>query len=114
MPSRTTIKHLPKNFDPVNNPSHYMSPVPLAVVYLDEKTGEYYTDAISVIKAWKFQYKAYIFNMLKYLLRAGRKEDNDYVQEMGKVGYYLNEELEDVKAQLAADTAVSGETNGSK
>ena len=114
MPSRTTVKHVPTNFDPVNNPSHYMSPYPLATVYKDEKTGEYYTDAISVIKAWGFQYKAYLFNLLKYILRAGRKEDNDYVQELGKVGFYLDEEIEDVKAQLAAAPAVSGETNGSK
>lgn len=106
---RTTVKNLPSNFDPVNQPSHYMSPSPLAVVYLDQKTGEYYTDAISVIKAWKLQYKFYLGNLLKYLLRAGRKEDNSYIQELGKMGYYLQEEADDVKAQLALESPASGE-----
>lgn len=106
---RTTIKHVPTDFDPVNNPSHYMSPYPLATVYHDTKTGEYYTDAISVIKAWGFQTKAYLFNVLKYLLRGGRKADNAYLQELGKVGFYLNEEVEETKAKLALDTAASGE-----
>lgn len=105
---RTVVKNLPKDFDPVNNPSHYLSPRPLATVYVDQQTGAYYTDAISVIKAWGFQAKAYMFNLIKYVLRGGQKNDNPYLQELKKSRWYLDEEIAEVENQIASSQASNG------
>jgi len=107
MPKTTTVKHLPKNHDMVNNPSHYMSPFPLKVVYLDQATGAYYTDVISVITAWGLQTKAYMFNLIKYVLRGGQKDDNPYLQELQKSRWYLDAEIEEVENSLQ-DSASNG------
>jgi len=97
----TIVKTLPPN-DVVNSPRHYLCTYPLSIVYRDEKTGEMYIDALAVIKAWGFEVNAYLFNILKYLLRGGKKADNSYLQELKKSRFYLDEEIAKVE-KLVAD-----------
>lgn len=57
--------------DLVNNPSHYM--------------GKYGLEAIDVIEAFDLNY--YLGNAIKYILRAGKKDDE--CQDLKKAVWYL-------------------------
>ncbi len=87
----TEIRELPKD-DEINSPKHYLSPYPLQTVYKDAD-GNLYIDALAVIKAWGYQANAYIFNVLKYILRKGKKPGQSSRKELKKSRYYLDEAI---------------------
>ena len=94
----TLVKTLPQD-DAVNSPRHYLCPNALSVIYFDQKSGEYYIDALAVIKAWGFQANAYIFNLLKYTLRGGKKENESVLKDRRKAAFYLNEDITELQEQ---------------
>jgi hypothetical protein len=64
--------------DPVNHPPHY-------------KAGG--IDFIDFAEAKGLTENAYLFNVVKYVVRAGKKADVDPVQDLEKAEYYLKREI---------------------
>jgi hypothetical protein len=65
-----------KLFDNINNPSHYCE-------------GRQY-EPIAVIKDWNLDFN--LGNVVKYISRAGRK--NDALEDLKKAKFYLDWEIE--------------------
>ena len=75
--SEKTRREIEKN---TVRPAHYGS-----------KSGQ---DVIDVAEDFGIADNAYKFNMLKYLLRAGKKAGNSELQDMAKVRVYLDRYVE--------------------
>ena len=71
-----------KNKEMVNHPSHYQ--------FGDDKTYE----VVNVCEAWGLDKDAYIFNVVKYVARAGKKDTDKELQDMKKALWYLNRKIE--------------------
>lgn len=90
-PLRTAQEHFsyPKSSKEINQeidrPSHYGS-----------KSGQ---DVIDVAEDFGIIENAYKFNMLKYLLRGGKKKDNSELQDMKKIQVYLNRYIEKLETE---------------
>lgn len=72
----------------VNHPAHYGG-----------EDNPY--EAIKVLKAWGLEKDAYLWNVGKYLARAGKKDD--MLQDLEKMAFYLNERIAEVKADSEED-----------
>ena len=70
--------------DPVHNPSHY-------------KSGG--IEVIDVIEAFGLNYR--LGNVIKYVLRAGRKDD--LLQDLEKAAWYLDREIDKLYEQAEAE-----------
>jgi len=68
--------------DQINNPEHYGG---------SENTYE----AIKVIEAWDSCFS--LGNTLKYISRAGKKENNNILQDLEKAKWYLDRKIEKLK-----------------
>ncbi len=64
--------------DPVNNPPHYTAG---GVDFIDFAEAKGLTE------------NAYLFNVVKYVVRAGKKVDVDPVQDLEKAEFYLKREI---------------------
>jgi hypothetical protein len=71
-----------ENKEMVNHPSHYQ--------FGDDKTYE----VVNVCEAWGLDKDAYIFNVVKYVARAGKKDTDKELQDMKKALWYLNRKIE--------------------
>ena len=63
----------------VNHPDHYKS------------TGIYGLEAIDIIDAYDLNFA--LGNAVKYILRAGKKHDTPYVEDLSKAVWYLQHEI---------------------
>lgn len=63
--------------DDVNHPSHYGG---------DKENNPYET--IKVIEAWKLDFN--LGNAVKYISRAGKKENNEEIKDLQKAIWYIN------------------------
>lgn len=72
-----------KSDDAVNHPAHY--------------GGDTVYEVIKVLKAWGLFKNALRFNTIKYLARAGRK--NDLLEDLKKAIWYLQAEINEVEEQ---------------
>ena len=70
--------------DPVRNPSHY-------------KSGG--IEVIDVIEAFELNFR--LANVIKYVLRAGRK--GDALEDLEKAAWYLDREIDKLGEQAGAD-----------
>ena len=70
--------------DPVHNPSHY-------------KSGG--IEAIDVIEAFELNFR--LANVIKYVLRAGRK--GDALEDLEKAAWYLDREIDKLETQAEED-----------
>jgi hypothetical protein len=70
--------------DPVHNPSHY-------------KSGG--IEVIDVIEAFDLNFR--LANVIKYVLRAGRK--GDMLQDLEKAAWYLDREIDKLEDKAEAD-----------
>lgn len=66
--------------DPVRNPAHYVG---------NDPTYE----CIKVAEAWSFHKCAYLFNVLKYICRAGKKDPRKVVEDLKKAIFYLERKI---------------------
>jgi len=57
---------------------------------------------MEVIRAFKLDFAC--GNVIKYVLRAGRKPDEDRIRELEKALWYLQDEINHQKAELAEDS----------
>lgn len=71
-----------KNSDIVNNPSHYNS----------HPSG---IECIEIVKCHDFC----TGNAIKYLWRAGLKENNSEIQDLKKAAYYINQKIKDLEGK---------------
>jgi hypothetical protein len=70
-----------ENKEMVNHPSHYGG-----------KENVY--EVVKVCEAWGLDNDAYIFNVVKYVARAGKKDTDKELQDMKKALWYLNRKIE--------------------
>ena len=69
------------NKEMVNHPNHYGG-----------KDNVY--EVVKVCEAWGLDKDAYIFNVVKYVARAGKKDVDKELQDMKKALWYLNRKIE--------------------
>lgn len=71
------VKHVGTPKDPVDHPTHY-------------NVGT--IEVIDAIKDWKLNFAR--GNVLKYMVRAGRKDESTELQDLRKARWYLDWEIE--------------------
>jgi hypothetical protein len=70
--------------DPVNNPSHYGG------------VGNIY-QPILVAEAWGFDKDTYLFQVLRYIARAGKKNPDKFIEDLEKGEFYLKRRIRNAK-----------------
>lgn len=68
----------------VNGPSHYGG-------------VENPYEVIKVCEAWGLDNDAYLFNVVKYVARAGKKDPNKLLEDLEKAQFYLNRKIQNLK-----------------
>ena len=71
----------PPEKEQVNHPQHYGG-----------QDNPY--EVVKVCEAWGLDKDAYIFNVVKYVARAGKKDTDKELQDMKKALWYLNRKIE--------------------
>ena len=77
----------------VNHPSHYGGDVP--------------HETIKCLKAWGLERDALLWNAVKYISRAGKKDPTKVVEDLKKAQFYLNRRIEDLEKEHGASKAAS-------
>lgn len=73
-------------YEHVNHPNHYGGAEnPYEVVKIAEATG--------------LDKDAYLFNVLKYIVRSGKKNDNPPVQDLKKALWYLDRRIKTMESE---------------
>lgn len=54
-------------------------------------------EVVKVAEAWGLDKDAYLFNVIKYVGRSGKKEGNPPIQDLEKALWYLNRRIEVLK-----------------
>lgn len=68
----------------VNHPTHYGG---------EENVYE----VIKVCEAWELDKDAYLFNVVKYIARAGKKDKQKEIEDLNKALWYLNRKIENLQ-----------------
>ena len=68
----------------VNHPNHYGG-----------KETQY--EVVKVCEAWDLDKDAYLFNVVKYVARAGKKDTDKELQDLKKALWYLNRKIENLE-----------------
>ena len=68
------------NNEMVNGPIHYGG------------AGNPY-EVIKVCEAWELDKDAYLFNVVKYVARAGKKDPTKELEDLKKAAFYLNRKI---------------------
>jgi hypothetical protein len=68
----------------VNHPDHYGG---------EENVYE----VIKVLEAWGLDQDAYLFNVVKYIARAGKKDASKVIEDYEKAQWYLNRKIQLLK-----------------
>jgi len=74
----------------VNHPAHY--------------GGDTVYEVIKVIEAWELDKNFCLGNTVKYIARAGKKNDKK-LEDLKKAAWYLNREITNVETMILAETA---------
>ena len=78
---QVNIEKISMSKEMVNHPEHYGG-----------KENIY--EVVKVCEAWGLDNDAYIFNVVKYVARAGKKDTDKELQDMKKALWYLNRKIE--------------------
>ncbi len=70
--------------DLVNHPNHYGG-------------SENVYEVIKVCEAWGLNNDAYLFNVVKYVARAGKKSKDTEIQDLKKALFYLNRKIKNLE-----------------
>lgn len=73
-----------ENKEMVNHPSHYGG---------EENVYE----VVKVAEAWGLDYDAYLFNVVKYVARAGKKDTDKEIQDLKKALWYLERKIQNLE-----------------
>lgn len=71
----------------VNNPAHYGG-------------AENVYEVIKVCEAWELHKDAYLFNVVKYVARAGKKDPKKEIEDLKKAVFYLNRKIKNLEREL--------------
>lgn len=77
--TQTDLEQKEDENDPVNHPNHYTD-------------GKY--ECINYIEFQGYQHDGYLFNAVKYISRAGKKDPDKYCEDIQKAIWYLNRKIE--------------------
>jgi len=69
------------NKEMINHPNHYKF-----------GTDNQY-EVIKVCEAWELDKDAYLFNVVKYVARAGKKDPTKELEDLKKAAFYLNRRI---------------------
>lgn len=72
------------NKDMVNGPEHYGG-------------SENPYEVIKVCEAWGLDKDAYLFNVVKYVARAGKKDVNKELEDLRKAAFYLDRKIKNLE-----------------
>ena len=72
------------NTEWVNGPSHYGG-----------KENPY--EVIKVCEAWGLDFDAYLFNVVKYVARAGKKDTSKELEDLKKAAFYLDRKIKNLE-----------------
>lgn len=78
---------LRERYETVQHPPHY--------------GGDTTYECIKVAEAWGLDKDAYLFNVLKYISRLGKKPGVDAVEDLRKTAFYLNRRIELLEKERA-------------
>lgn len=70
--------------DLVNHPNHYGG-------------SENVYEVIKVCEAWELDNDAYLFNVVKYVARAGKKSTDTEIQDLKKALFYLDRKIKNLE-----------------
>ena len=73
-----------ENKEMVNNPDHYGG-------------AENVYEVVKVAEAWGLDKDAYLFNVVKYIGRAGKKDSDKEIQDLKKALWYLNRKIQNLE-----------------
>lgn len=76
----------------VNHPDHYGG-----------EDNQYET--IKVLRAWGLDRDAYLWNVGKYISRAGKKSGNSLLQDLKKAAFYLDYRIKDIERESCEQSA---------
>jgi hypothetical protein len=68
----------------VNHPNHYGG-----------KENQY--EVVKVCENWDLDKDAYLFNVVKYVARAGKKSPEKELEDLRKAAWYLNRKIENLE-----------------
>lgn len=54
-------------------------------------------EVIKVCEAWDLDKDAYLFNVVKYVARAGKKDKSKEIEDLEKAAFYLDRKIERLK-----------------
>jgi hypothetical protein len=54
-------------------------------------------EVIKVCEAWGLDYDAYLFNVVKYVARAGKKDDTKELEDLKKAAFYLERKIKNLE-----------------
>lgn len=54
-------------------------------------------EVIKVCEAWELDKDAYLFNVVKYVARARKKDPSKEIEDLKKALYYLNRKIENLE-----------------
>jgi hypothetical protein len=54
-------------------------------------------EVIKVCEAWGLEYDAYLFNVVKYVARAGKKDDTKELEDLKKAAFYLDRKIKNLE-----------------
>jgi hypothetical protein len=77
------VKSVIKQTETVNHPSYY--------------GGNSTYEVINVCEAWGFDKDAYLFNVTKYIARAGKKDKSSEIEDLKKAAFYLNRKIQNLE-----------------
>lgn len=69
----------------VNHPQHYQ--------FGDDNTYE----VVNVCEAWGLDEDAYLFNVVKYVARAGKKDISKEIEDLKKARFYLDRKIQNLE-----------------
>jgi hypothetical protein len=72
------------NNEMVNHPNHYGG-----------KDNNY--EVIKVSEAWGLDKDAYLFNVVKYVARAGKKDSSREIEDLKKAAFYLDRKIKNLE-----------------
>jgi hypothetical protein len=54
---------------------------------------------VKVCEAWDLDKDAYLFNVVKYVARAGKKDTDKELQDLKKAAWYLDRKIKNLEKQ---------------
>jgi len=57
-------------------------------------------EVIKVCEAWGLDFDAYLFNVVKYVARAGKKDETKELEDLKKAAFYLDRKIKNLEKWL--------------